>query len=202
MADQKLEDYKVDIDLDAVEAAATRGHALDFPRTTVSNVIDAFVTGLAAFFNWIWIVLIVLIVVNVVLRYVAGTNYIAMEELQWHLYAVGFLLGLGYAVDLDAHVRVDVLAEHWSPRRRAWIELLGIVFLILPFIWIIVANAIPFVERSYALNEVSAAPGGLPYRWAIKAFIIVAFAYLGLAVMSRLLRVCAYLFGVPAPRPN
>lgn len=202
MADPKLEEYKVDIDLDAVEAAATRGHALDFPRTAISNAIDAFVTGLAAFFNWIWIILIVLIVVNVLLRYVAGTNYIAMEELQWHLYAVGFLLGLGYALSLDAHVRVDVLAEHWSPRRRAWIELFGIVLLVLPFIWIIVANALPFVERSFALNEVSAAPGGLPYRWAIKAFIIIAFAYLGLAALSRLLRVCAYLFGVPAPRPN
>ena len=151
-------------------------------------------------FNWIWLILIVLIVVNVVLRYVAGTNYIAMEEMQWHLYAVGFLLGLGYAVDLDAHVRVDVAAEHWSPRRRAWIEFFGILCFVIPFIWIVVANAIPFVTRAYAIGEVSAAPGGLPYRWVIKAFIIIAFAYLGLAVLSRFLRVCAYLFGASAPR--
>ena len=197
-----MSDYKVDIDLDAVEAASVRGHALSFPQTTISKAIDGFVSGLAAVFNWIWLMLIVLIVVNVALRYVAGTNYIAMEELQWHLYAVGFLLGLGYAVDLDAHVRVDVAAEHWAPRRRAWIEFFGILFFLIPFIWIVVENAIPFVSRSYALNEVSAAPGGLPYRWAIKAFIIVAFVYLGLAVLSRFLRVCAYLFGVPAPRPD
>lgn len=195
-----MPDFKVD--LDAVEAASARGHALAFPQTTISKAIDAFVTGLAAVFNWIWLILIVLIVVNVLLRYLIGANYIAMEEMQWHLYAVGFLLGLGYAVDLDAHVRVDVLAEHWTPRRRAWIELIGLLVFVIPFVWIVVATAIPFVSRSFALNEVSAAPGGLPYRWVIKAFIIIAFGYLGLAVLSRFLRVCAYLFGVPAPRPD
>jgi TRAP-type mannitol/chloroaromatic compound transport system permease small subunit len=193
-------DYKVDIDLDAVEAAAVRGHALDFPGNAISNAIDAFVRGVAAVFNWVWLLLIALIVVNVTLRYAIGTNFIALEELQWHLYAIGFLLGLGYAVDLDAHVRVDVIAEHWPNRRRAWIELFGILFFLIPFIWLVLASAWPFVQRAYMINEVSAAPGGLPYRWAIKAVIIVAFAYLGLAVVSRLLRVCTDLFGVPGSR--
>jgi TRAP-type mannitol/chloroaromatic compound transport system permease small subunit len=199
MSDQKQE-LKVDIDLDAIEAASARGHALDFPRTALSDPIEGLVRGIGAAFNWIWLVLILLIVVNVLLRYVAGTNFIAMEEMQWHLYAIGILIGLGYAVLYDAHVRVDVIAENWSPRTRAWIELLGLVLLLVPFIWIVVSNAIPFVQRSYALNEVSAAPGGLPYRWAIKSVIIFAFAYLGLDVVARILRVCSYLFGVPAPR--
>jgi TRAP-type mannitol/chloroaromatic compound transport system permease small subunit len=192
-----MTDFKVDIDLDAVEAASARGHALDFPKNAISAGIDRFVTAFAAVFNWIWLLLIVLIVANVLLRYVVGTNFIAMEELQWHLYAIGFLLGLGYAVTLDAHVRVDVLAEHWPERRRAWIELIGLLLFVVPFIWIVIAYALPFVQRAYALNEVSAAPGGLPYRWAIKAVIILAFAYMGLAVLSRILRVCTDLFGVP-----
>jgi TRAP-type mannitol/chloroaromatic compound transport system permease small subunit len=195
-----MSDYRVD--LDAVEAAAARGHALDFPDTAISSVIDRFVRGLAAIFNWIWVILIVLIVVNVTLRYVIGTNFVAMEELQWHLYAIGFMLGLGYAVDVDGHVRVDVVAERFSPRTRAWIELLGMVLVVLPLCYIIITNAIPFVERAYSLNEVSAAPGGLPYRWLIKSVIVFAFVYLGLAALSRLLRVTAYLFGFPTPRPN
>jgi TRAP-type mannitol/chloroaromatic compound transport system permease small subunit len=193
-----MADYKVDIDLDAIEAASARGHALDFPRNAISNGIDRFVTGFAAVFNWIWLLLIVLIVVNVVLRYALGTNFIAMEEMQWHLYAIGILLGLGYAVTLDAHVRVDVLAEHWPERRRAWIELIGLLAFLVPFIYVVIAYAIPFVTRAYMINEVSAAPGGLPYRWAIKAVILVAFAYLGLAAASRILRVTTDLFGVPA----
>ncbi len=197
-----MTDLKVDLDLEAIEAASSRGHALNFPRTGPSNVIDAVVNRIGDVFNWIWMILILLIVVNVVLRYALGTNYIAMEEMQWHLYAIGILLGLGYAVSHDAHVRVDVLAEHWTPRRRAWVELVGILLLIAPFLWIVISNAIPFVQRSYALNEVSAAPGGLPFRWAIKSVIIIAFAYLALAVLSRLMRVCAFLFGAPAPRPD
>jgi TRAP-type mannitol/chloroaromatic compound transport system permease small subunit len=194
------QDVKAGIDLDAVEAAAARGHALAFPGNAISNAIDRVVVGAAAAFNWIWLLLILLIVINVALRYVVGTNYIALEEMQWHLYAVGFLFGLGYAVDLDGHVRVDVLAEHWSPRTRAWIEFLGLLLIVAPFIWIVISNAIPFVQRAYTLNEVSAAPGGLPYRWAIKAVIILAFADLALAALSRFLRVTTYLFGVPAPR--
>lgn len=195
-----MPELKVDIDLEAIEAASARGHALDFPRTAVSDVLDAIVRGIGNVMNWIWIALILLIVTNVVLRYVLGTNYIAMEEMQWHLYAIGILFGLGYAVSYDGHVRVDVAAEHWSPRRRAWIEFFGILLLIAPFVWIIIDNAIPFVARSYALNEVSAAPGGLPYRWAIKSVIVIAFVYLALAVVSRFLRVCAFLFGVPKPK--
>ena len=195
-----MSDYRVD--LDAVEAAAARGHALDFPQTRVSAAIDRFVHGLAEVFNWIWVVLIALIVINVALRYLIGTNFIAMEEMQWHLYAVGFMLGLGYGIQMDGHVRVDVIAERFSPRTRAWIEFLGLLLVVLPLVGIIISAAWPFVTRAYTLHEVSAAPGGLPYRWIIKSVILIAFGYLGLAALSRLLRVTAYLFGVPTPRPT
>jgi TRAP-type mannitol/chloroaromatic compound transport system permease small subunit len=195
-----MANFKVDVD--AVEAAAARGHALDFPHTALSDAIDWFIEALASVFGWLWVILIALIVVNVTLRYLIGTNFIFMEELQWHLYAIGFMLGLGYAVKVDGHVRVDVIAERFSPRTRAWIEFLGLLFFVFPLVWILVSNAVPFVVRAYQLNEVSAAPGGLTHRWLIKSVIIVAFLYLGLAALSRFLRVCAYLFGFPPPRPN
>lgn len=190
---------KVDLDLEAVEGAAARGHALDFPQTQISRLIDRVIVGFAAVFNWIWVVLVLLIVVNVTLRYVLGTNFIAMEEMQWHLYAVGFMMGLGYALDNDGHVRVDVVAERFSPRLRAWIEFAGLLLIVFPLVYIIVSYAWPFVTRSHAMNEVSAAPGGLTHRWLIKSVIIVAFLYLGLAALSRFLRVTAYLFGLPRP---
>jgi TRAP-type mannitol/chloroaromatic compound transport system permease small subunit len=190
---------KVDLDLNAVESAAARGHALDFPETALSRAIDRVIYAFAGVFNWIWVVLVILIVINVTLRYVLGTNLIAMEELQWHLYAVGFMMGLGYAVDADGHVRVDVIAEKFRPKVRAWIELIGLVFIVLPLVYIIVTYAWPFVTRAYEINEVSAAPGGLTHRWIIKSVIIVAFLYLGLAALSRLLRVTAQLFGFPRP---
>jgi TRAP-type mannitol/chloroaromatic compound transport system permease small subunit len=188
------------IDVGAVETAAARGHALDFPHTRLSDGIDRFIVGLAAIFNWIWVVLIALIVVNVAMRYLFGTNIIAMEEAQWHLYAVGFMLGIGFTLQQDGHVRVDVIAERFQRRRRAWIELLGLCLIVLPLCVIIIWQSWPFVLRAYELNEVSAAPGGLANRWAIKSVIILAFAYLGLAAFSRLLRVTSFLFGRPPPK--
>ncbi len=195
-----LDEASLNLDLEAVDAAAARGHALDFPRTVVSDLIDGLVGAFHYVINWIWVILVILIVANVVLRYLIGTSMVWMEELQWHLYAVGWMIGLAYALKLDGHVRVDVLADRFSKRGRAWIELIGLLLFVLPLCYIMLTYGWPFVVRSWQLGEVSAAPGGLPYRWIIKSVILVAFALLGLAALSRLLRVTAFLFGLPRPR--
>ena len=109
-----------------------------------------------------------LIVGNVILRYAIGTNFIALEELQWHLYAIGFMMGLSYTMLKDGHVRVDVLAEKLSHRSRAWIELVGLLLFVAPFIYLTIVYAIPFVERSWNLNETSPDRGGLPARWFLE----------------------------------
>lgn len=191
---------EIKLDLDTVDEKSSRAHALDFPRTAISDGIEAVIEFVGGIVNWIWIVLVLIIVLNVVGRYALGVNYIWIEEVQWHMYAVGFMLGIGYAVKHDGHVRVDVLAMTFSPRTRAWIELIGILVLIAPVIYVILIYAIPFVETSWRRGEQSAAPGGLTNRWAIKAVIVVAFVYLGLAALARVLRICAYLFGFPRPR--
>ncbi|MGP9822229.1 TRAP transporter small permease subunit [Salinarimonas sp. NSM] len=179
--------------------AAAEAAAFSLPETAISRPLDAIVRVVGEAFSWIWAILIVLIVGNVVLRYAIGTNFVALEELQWHLYAIGFMMGLSYTLLMDGHVRVDVIAERWSHRRRAWVELLGLLLFVGPFIYVVVAYGLPFVERSWNLNETSPAPGGLPARWFIKSFIITAFAFLGLAAFSRLTRVTAFLFGAPRP---
>ncbi|WP_372426772.1 TRAP transporter small permease subunit [Salinarimonas chemoclinalis] len=181
------------------EGAAADAAAFSLPETAISRPLDAFVRVVGEAFSWIWAILIVLIVGNVVLRYAVGTNFVALEELQWHLYAIGFMMGLGYTLLKDGHVRVDVVAERWPHRRRAWVELLGLLFFVAPFIYVVIAYGLPFVERSWNLNETSPAPGGLPARWFIKSFIITAFAFLGIAAFSRLTRVTAFLFGAPRP---
>jgi TRAP-type mannitol/chloroaromatic compound transport system permease small subunit len=90
-------------------------------------------------------------------------------------------------------VRIDVLAEHWPVRVRLWIEFLGIVCLLMTFALFLLWFAVPFVITSWQLNEASPAPGGLPYRYVLKAFIVTAFALLALAGLSRLTRVWAAL---------
>lgn len=192
---------EIKLDLDAVDAKSSRAGALDFPRTAISDVLEAVLEFIGGIINWIWIFLVIIIVGNVVGRYVFAVNFIWIEEVQWHLYAVGFMLGIGYALKHDAHVRVDFLAGTLSPRTRAWIEMIGILVLLAPVIYLILTYAIPFVEASWRRGERSSAPGGLANRWAIKSVIIVAFVYLGLAALARFIRVSAFLFGFPRPRP-
>lgn len=190
----------ITIDLDKVDEASSRAHGLDFPRTWISDQIEGLLRAIGAVINWIWLILMLVIVVNVMMRYVLSVNYVWLEEVQWHLYAVGFMIGIGFAILHDSHVRVDVVAATLRPRTRAIIELLGIVLLMAPLFYFIILYAIPFVERAWVRNEVSSAPGGLTNRWAIKSVILIAFGYMALATLARFLRICALLFGFPAPR--
>lgn len=192
-----LSDFE--IDTEKVESAASRAQRLEFPRTRISDVIEAVIERIAWVVNWIWPLLVVIIVATVGMRYITQGNTVWIEEVQWHLYAIGFMLGIGYAIQHDTHVRVDVLAANFRPRVRAVIEIAMIVLILFPLVYVIIAHAIPFVERSWVRNETSSAPGGLRNRWAIKAVIIAAFALIGIAAFARLMRVCAFLFGVPRP---
>ena len=124
----------------------------DLPHTRLSRLIDPFLQRIGDAASWLWIVLMVTILGNVVLRYAFGEGRIELEEIQWHLYAVGFLLGLGYALQADTHIRVDVLHERFSPRLRAWIELYGIVLLLLPFIAVVLVFSVPFVVTSISMT--------------------------------------------------
>jgi TRAP-type mannitol/chloroaromatic compound transport system permease small subunit len=152
---------------------------------------------LSALFSWVWLALMAVIVVAVVLRYAFGVGRIEFEELQWHLYALGFLVGIVACATRDRHVRVDVFRERMAPRSRDWIDLYGILLLQIPFLLLVFWSALPFVADSFAVGERSASAGGLPYRWVLKSILPISFALLILATLSQLLRVGRRLFGEP-----
>jgi TRAP-type mannitol/chloroaromatic compound transport system permease small subunit len=168
-------------------------HLLHLPVTPFSRAVDRFVGWTGEIASVLWTVLVMVIVIQVVARYAFGKGSIAMEELQWHLYAIGFMLGLAFTEVRERNVRIDVLAEKLHPRTRLWIELVGITALLLPFTLVVIWFALPFFWSSWELHEVSAAPGGLPYRWFLKSFIVSAFALLALVALGRLTRVWAAL---------
>ena len=167
---------------------------LELPHTPLSRGLDAFVRRAGQWVSWVWLVLLAVVVLNVTLRYVFGAGRIEFEELQWHLYAVGFLAGLSWCVEADAHVRVDFLRERMRPRLQAWIELYGILLLQLPFVALVANFALPFVADSLGRGEISPSPGGLPMRWLVKAALLAGFVLLGLASVARLSRVASFLF--------
>ena len=166
---------------------------MELPETRLSRVIDPLLSRIGEWTSWLWLGLMAIIVGNVVMRYAFGEGHVEIEEIQWHIYSCGFLLGLSYAYQADSHIRVDVLHERWSARTQAWIELYGILLFVLPFIAVILIFSFPFVAASYEVGEISQSPGGLPYRWLVKAALPAGFTLLLLAVLSRLSRVCSAL---------
>ena len=164
------------------------------PTTAVSRTIDLWLQRLGNGLSWIWVGLIFVILLNVLLRYVFSEGRIELEEIQWHLYSTGFMFGLSYAFQADAHIRVDVLHERFSLELKAWIDLYGIVLFVLPFTALMLIYGIPFVTDSYETKEVSPSPGGLELRWLIKAVLVLGFSLLGLAAFARLTRLWSFLF--------
>ena len=172
------------------------------PHTPVSAAIDRVVARIGEGLSYLWLLLLGIIVINVVASYVFDQGRIELEELQWHIYSIGFLFGMSYAYQADAHIRVDVLHERMRPRTQAWIELYGILLFLVPFIALILIFGVPLVLSSYDLSEVSASPGGLPLRWLIKAALPMGFGLLLLSVISRLLRVWHFLFLAETPQKS
>lgn len=165
------------------------------PKTPLpfSDAIDAFVRRVGNVLMWTNCIVIVVIILQVILRYGFGHGLVILEELQWHFYAVGFMFGLSYAVMTDSHVGMDLVYDKLSPKAQCRLDMLGIVILLLPFAALICYQSIDFVHESWRLNERSVAPQGLPWRWAIKTVMPLSFALVVLAAMARLLRTWATL---------
>lgn len=168
---------------------------MKLPQTPVASRVESWVRRLGDALSWLWLVLVAVVVGNVLLRQLFGGGRIELEELQWHLYAVGFLCGLSYCVECDVHIRIDALRGRFSPRLQAWIELYGILLLLLPFAALVLWFSIPFAADSFARGEISPSPGGLPWRGVVKSALPAGFALLALAAGARALRVLRLLLG-------
>jgi TRAP-type mannitol/chloroaromatic compound transport system permease small subunit len=160
-----------------------------------SDAADRFILRIGRILSWANGVLIFVIVLQVFLRYGLGRGLVALEELEWHLYSLAFMFGLSYAMVTNAHVRVDLISNFVSRRTREWIEILGTVFLLIPFIVVVILYGLEFWQASWIHGERSLAPMGLPYRWVIKAVIPLSFGLLGLAAISRLIKAIKSLRG-------
>ncbi len=140
--------------------------------------------------SWLVLAMVLLIAYDVAMRYLWQQGSVALQELEWHLFGLLFLLGGAYTLKHDAHVRVDIVYHsHWmNPRRRAWVDLLGGLFLLTPFCLLVIVTSLPFVTRAYGLGEGSPDPGGLPARWLLKAAIPLGFGLLQLQGIASMLR--------------
>ncbi|MDH5631442.1 MAG: TRAP transporter small permease subunit [Gammaproteobacteria bacterium] len=124
---------------------------------------------------WLVLVLTVIVFYDVCMRFLFRAGSPALQELEWHLFALIFLLGAAATYKVQGHVRVEVLYQNLSPRTQTIINTLGDMFILLPVCVVIIKTSIPFVEAAWSYDESSPDPGGLSYRWLIKAAIPAGF---------------------------
>ena len=111
------------------------------------------------------------------MRYLFRSGSIGIQELEWHLFSIIFLIGAAYTLKHDEHVRLDILyrSNLLTDKHRAWIDAFGTLFILIPFCLLIIISAWPFISQAYIHNEASPDPGGLPARWLIKSMIPAGF---------------------------
>lgn len=159
------------------------------------RVINRFSDFLGTVSAILFILMLVNVFIDVVMRYVFNDVSIGMQEMEWHLFAAMFMLGVPYTLKTGGHVRVDLIYEGRSDRTKAIIDIMGGFILLLPFCLLVGYYGIGFAQEAYELGETSGDPGGLPYRWIIKAVIPFAFfatAIAGLGLILKSIRIALH----------
>ena len=158
----------------------------------LSHSLEAIVKFFGKIGAWLSIPLIFIIIFDIITRrfFILGSTKI--QEMEWHLHTAIFLLALGFAYVKNSHVRIEIIREKYSPTLKSIFEIVGILFFLVPYTFMIIYYGFDFVSRSYNLNEVSSALTGLSHRWIIKSFIPLGML-LFLAGFSILIKNIAYL---------
>ena len=190
------EQAKLDTSIDVGDLPHHKKPALQ--DNPISQNIDHVINFIGRLFSWLWLVLLIVIIGNVILRYAFSQGMIELEELQWYLYAAAWLIGLSYTFIADDHVRVDVVLERLGFKAQMWFELFGLLVLFLPFVLFVLYFSISFVELSWTTSETSTSANGLSARWLIKGCLLFSFLLLFLVGFSRLLRVISSIKKGPA----
>jgi TRAP-type mannitol/chloroaromatic compound transport system permease small subunit len=163
----------------------------------LSNGIETFIELTGRIVAWLIVAMVLLICYDVAMRYLFQQGSIALQELEWHLFALVFLLGGAYTLKHNEHVRVDLFYESRfvSDKGRAWIDILGTLLLLVPFCSLVLITSWPFVENAFYYQEGSPDPGGLPYRFILKGAILIGFALMLLQGLAMLLKNVCVLLG-------
>ncbi len=159
------------------------------------RVLSRFCAGVGQAVAWLTLAMVLLTATVVVLRYGFGFGRIYLQEIITYLHAAVFMLAAAWTLRLDGHVRVDVLYHALAPRTRAWVDLLGSLFLLLPTAGLLLWLSYDYAEKAWDLREASRETDGLPFLYLLKAVIPVASGLLVLQGIADILRRVGQLAG-------
>lgn len=148
------------------------------------KLIDTLNAKIGSLVSWITGLIVLVVCYNVFTRYVLQKSSVAVQELEWHLFAVIFLLGAAHTLKRDKHVRIDIFYVRLPRKGKALVNLAGTLLFLIPFALLILWTSQDFVANSFAIRESSPDPGGLPARYILKACIPVSFFLLLLQGIS------------------
>ncbi|WP_321368884.1 TRAP transporter small permease subunit [uncultured Desulfuromusa sp.] len=166
------------------------------------RTIDGLNTKIGHVISWLSTILVLTVCYDVFTRYFLRKSSVGVQEMEWHIFAVLFLLAAAYTLKVDNHVRVDVIYTQLSPRGKAWINMLGGIIFLIPFSILVIWASKGFISMSWAIQETSPDPGGLPYRYLLKAMIPVGFSLLLLQGIAQILRSFCTVIGRPMEDSN
>jgi TRAP-type mannitol/chloroaromatic compound transport system permease small subunit len=150
----------------------------------IESVIDLF--GKVA--SWLTLSIVLLIVINVILRYSMSLGSVWAQELEWHLLAAMILFGISFSLLRGDNVRVDLFYANYTPQKKYIVDLVSAILTIIIAVFF-VKLSINYVGQSFSIGEKSPDPGGIPMRWLVKSLIPIGFSLLALQGFAEMLRV-------------
>ncbi|WP_149143001.1 TRAP transporter small permease subunit [Gemmobacter caeruleus] len=161
----------------------------------VSSGIDRMNEIIGRSVAWLIFVAVLVSAANAVIRKALNTSSNSWLELQWYLFGAAFLGAAAYTLKQNEHVRIDIVYGIWSRRVQHWIDLLGHIFFLMPFVTLMIWYFVPWVIRSIQIGEVSTNAGGLII-WPAKTLLLIGFSLLWLQGISEIIKKIAVMRGV------
>ena len=166
----------------------------------ISHAIDRMNLAVGRAAMWLVLLAVIVSAGNAMIRYVLDRSSNGWLELQWYLFAAVFLLCSGYTLLRNEHIRIDILSSRLSPRGKAWLDILGGLFFLLPMALLILVLSWPGFMNSWHSGEMSSDAGGL-IRWPARILIPIGFMLLTLQGVSEIMKRVAFLAGA-GPDPG
>ena len=174
----------------------------------VYRFIDRLNEGIGRVLAWFTLAMVIVQFIVVLMRYVfSAPDFLWISAIWWqelivYMHGTLIMLGIGYTLLHNGHVRVDIFYRDASPLTRNWTDLLGSLLFLLPMCWIMWWSAWPNVETSWRMFEGSTETSGIPYKYVLKSTVLAGAVLLALQAVSTAIKAFLRIAGDVVEDPH